>query len=660
MVKLSVIIVNYNVKYFLEQALVSVQNALKGIESEIFVVDNCSNDGSKEMVQERFKDVILIVNQKNLGFSKANNIAVKQSNGEYILLLNPDTVVEEDTFEKVIEYMDQNPEAGSLGVKMIDGKGNFLPESKRSLPTPKIAFYKAFGLSSLFPKSKEFGKYHLGYLDEDEVNEVEVLAGAFMLLRKSVLDLTGLLDEDYFMYGEDIDLSYRINKAGFKNIYYPQTRIIHYKGESTKKGSLNYVKMFYNAMVIFSRKHFGKSRANLFSLIINTAIYLKAVLHLISDIFSSIYLLMIDALLMYGGIYLIKDFWAKNVKDSPDYYPVEFIAVIVPSYILIWVITVFFSGGYDRSYKISKAIRGIFFGTIIILAVYGFIGESYRYSRAIIFIGAVWAVIEIILTRFFIHFLKHRNWNVEGVQKKNSLIVGNIPEGERVLSLLKQSNVDSEFIGFVTPGTENQNNNSVLGDLQELEDIIEVFDVDEIIYCAKDVPAQKIIHSIVGIGNSKEFKIVPEASLSIIGSNSKNTAGDLYAIDMNFAIETAMSRRNKRVLDLILCGAVLVSLPISIFIVRNAAGLLLNWFRILIGNRTWVGYAPAPVNGNGNQRPSIKSGILNPVDALGKKTINDFDPKTLNRLNLQYAKDYSTSRDLEIFRKGFREIGRTN
>jgi GT2 family glycosyltransferase len=211
--QLSVVIVNYNVKYFLEQVLHSAYKAMQGIGGEVFVVDNNSADGSCEMVKRKFPQAILIENKKNTGFSYANNQAIKQAKGQYVLLLNPDTVVEEDCFSKCISFMESHPDAGALGVKMIDGKGHFLPESKRGLPTPEIAFYKMFGLATLFPKAKPFGGYHLGYLDNDEVHQVDVLAGAFMFIRKSVLDEIGLLDEDYFMYGEDIDLSYRITKA---------------------------------------------------------------------------------------------------------------------------------------------------------------------------------------------------------------------------------------------------------------------------------------------------------------------------------------------------------------------------------------------------------------------------------------------------------------
>jgi GT2 family glycosyltransferase len=295
--KLSIIIVNFNVRYFLEQCLTSVLKATNNIDAEIFVVDNESKDDSVEMVQTLFPTVKVIANKKNVGFSKANNQAIGIAKGEYVLLLNPDTVVEEDTFEKCIAFMDNHPKAGGLGVKMIDGNGIFLPESKRGLPTPSVSFYKIFGLSSLFPKSRTFSKYHLGYLSNDETNEIEILSGAFMWMRKSVLDEIGYLDESFFMYGEDIDLSYRIIKAGYQNYYFPETKIIHYKGESTKKGSINYVFVFYNAMIIFSKKHFAQ-KAKAFSFFINIAIYLRAFLAIIVRFINFLKLPIIDVVIM--------------------------------------------------------------------------------------------------------------------------------------------------------------------------------------------------------------------------------------------------------------------------------------------------------------------------------------------------------------------------
>lgn len=266
--QLSIVIVNYKVKFYLEQCLLSVRAASSNLTLEIFVVDNASNDDSIEYLRPKFPEVNFIENSENVGFSRANNQAIAMCTGEYILLLNPDTVVGEQTLSNVIAFLDNHPESGGVGVKMIDRTGKFLPESKRSLPTPWSSFCKLSGLASLFPKSPWFGKYRLLFLDENEAYYVEVLSGAFMCLRAEALAKTGLLDEAFFMYGEDIDLSYRILNAGYKNYYYPQT-IIHYKGESTKKDSLKYLTSFYGAMLIFYEKHYPR-HSKIFSIVVRS------------------------------------------------------------------------------------------------------------------------------------------------------------------------------------------------------------------------------------------------------------------------------------------------------------------------------------------------------------------------------------------------------
>lgn len=271
--KLSVVIVNYNVKYYLEQCLHSLQKAVESIQTEIFVVDNASGDKSLEYLKPRFPGVTFIDNKENLGFAKANNQAIRISRGEYVLLLNPDTLVGENTIRQCIEFMDNHPDAGGTGVKMLNPDGTFAYESRRGLPTPLTSFFKITGICNLFPKSKFFGKYYLRYLNEHEVNRIDVISGAFMMLRKDALDKAGLLDEDFFMYGEDVDLSYRITKAGYRNYYIP-VPIIHYKGESTKK-DFRYIRIFYGAMLIFFHKHYPHYGV-FFSIPIKAAIHLRA------------------------------------------------------------------------------------------------------------------------------------------------------------------------------------------------------------------------------------------------------------------------------------------------------------------------------------------------------------------------------------------------
>jgi GT2 family glycosyltransferase len=659
--KLSVIIVNYNVKYFLEQCLHSVAKACEKMDAEIFVVDNNSVDGSVELVRKKFPSVKIISNRENKGFSKANNQAIRVAEGEYVLLLNPDTVVEEDTFEKILRFMDEHQEAGGLGVKMIDGSGKFLPESKRGLPTPGVAFYKMFGLSKLFPHSKTFGRYHLSYLDPEKIHEVEVLAGAFMLIRKSVLDKIGLLDETFFMYGEDIDLSYRITKAGYKNYYFPETRIIHYKGESTKKSSVNYVLVFYNAMIIFAKKHFPKKNASLFSFIIHLAIYLRAASAIAGRFVKKIFLPVLDAVLLFSGMFFLKEYWSENMKVN---YPQEYILFAVPVYILIWTISIYFSGGYDQPVKLPKIIRGIFSGTILILVVYALLPETYRFSRAMILLGAVWASFSMIVSRLIINLFKWKDFMLESNIRKRLLIAGEEEEGSRVLSLLKLSGSTHNFIGFVQPSEGKAINGTgkhlpefekyVLGTAEKFKEIMDVYAIDEVIFCAKDIPSNRIIsYMSIPTVNEVEYKIAPPESLFIIGSSSVNNPGELYVIDTN-SISKSVNKRNKRLTDILLCILFILLSPVLIFVQKNPGGYFSNLLNVLTGKNSWVGYDTQTSSAN-TGLPSIRKGILNPLDMITNKKL---DESTVLRLNSLYAKDYHVNTDLNIIRRSLRNLGR--
>lgn len=653
--KLSIVIVNYNVKYFLEQCLNSVRRAVKDIDAEVYVVDNNSVDNSVSMIREKFHEVKIIENKVNLGFSKANNQAIEISQGEYVLLLNPDTVLEDDTLIKVVGFMDEHPDAGGLGVKMIDGKGKFLPESKRGLPTPDVAFYKIFGLSKFFPKSKVFGKYHLGFLDKDQVHEVDVLSGAFMLLRKSVLDKIGLLDEAFFMYGEDIDLSYRITKAGYKNYYYPETRIIHYKGESTKKGSVNYVVVFYNAMIIFARKHFSHKNARTFSFLINSAIYFRAFLAILNRFFKAALFPVLDIILLYSGIFFISKYWGENVifRGSGN-YPVEFTTVVISVYIIIWLLSTYFSGGYDKPIRLLRVFLGVVFGTFIILLGYALLPETLRFSRAIILLGAAWGGVSMMGSRILLNYAGLKEARLETGKNRKFIIIGDQYEAPRVAERLKSSNIDAGFIGLVNSDTGAGNLSGFIGNISQIREIIDIYKIDELIFCAKNLPHNLIIDLMTDLQHTRvDYKIAPEDTLSIIGSNSINTAGDLYAVQMN-AITSQSNKRNKRLLDIVICLIMLVTIPINIFVVKNPMGLMRNIVGVLVGRWTWVGYHYA--SGSLHERfPLIRKGILTPAEVFKTAKISN---ETAEQLNYIYARDYHTLTDLNILLKGWRNTGR--
>jgi len=284
-----------------------VRHALQGLTAEVWVVDNASNDGSVAYLQPLFPEVKWIDSKENLGFAKANNLALQQAKGEFILYLNPDTLIPENCLHTCLSFFKATPDAGAIGIRMVDGSGTFLPESKRAFPSPLTSFYKLIGLSTLFPTSPIFARYQLGHLSSTKTHVVDVLAGAFMMIRRKVVEKTGGFDERYFMYGEDIDLSYRIQKtmmpdgkSYWQNYFFAGSTIIHFKGESTKKGSLNYVMLFYKAMVQFVKKHYSSGNAGLFSILLYPAIFIRGFFSLVQGIFQR-------------SLALLK--WRKDVKE---------------------------------------------------------------------------------------------------------------------------------------------------------------------------------------------------------------------------------------------------------------------------------------------------------------------------------------------------------
>lgn len=647
---LSIIIVNYNVKHFVEQCLHSVFNASKNLNIEVFVVDNNSVDGSVPFIKQKFPQVKLIENKTNTGFAVANNQAIKQSSGKYVLLLNPDTVVQEDTFEKVLAFMNEHTDAGGLGIKMFDGKGKFLPESKRGLPTPAVAFYKIFGLAKLFPNSKKFGQYHLTYLDKDKTHEIDVLSGAFMFMRKETLDKVGLLDETFFMYGEDIDLSYRITLGGYKNYYFADSSIIHYKGESTKKSSVNYVIVFYKAMAIFAQKHFSSGNARLFNFLIYLAIYLRATFAITARFIKQSFFPAIDFGLILLGLYMIKDIYELQVKFNDDYYSKRLIDLAFPIYTLIWMFFSYLSGGYDKPFRFLKMIRGVLVGTAIILIMYALLPENYRFSRALILFGTAYTVLVYLLTRVIYNAGGLSQFKFKTEQKsKRIVIIGSEDEFDRVFGLLKETRINAGFVGFVSNNDNGVKHQYYIGNFNQINEMVDVHAINEIIFCAKNISSQHIIDKMLTlVTKGVDFKIAPPESLSIIGSNSIDTAGDLYVIDIN-NVGKPENRRKKRLFDLTSSGLLLLFSPILIFIQKNKLNFIGNCFRVFLGIYSWVGYGKAPRK----DLPAIKPSVLTPADASNTELQAD----KINLLFLSYSKDYSVEKDIKILFSSLNSLG---
>ena len=445
--QLSIIIVNYNVKYFLEQCLCSVIKAIENIDAEIFVVDNNSTDGSKSFFKEGFVTVKFIWNSENVGFSRANNIALKQATGKYLLFLNPDTLLPEDCLERSISFLESHSEAGALGLKMLDGSGKFLKESKRAFPSPLTSFYKLSGLTKMFPHSKLFSKYYLGNLDENQNQEVDVLAGAFMMVPKKIIDEVGSFDDKFFMYGEDIDLSYRIQEAGYKNLYFADSCIIHFKGESTKRGGLNYVRLFYKAMSIFARKHYG-NRAFLFNLLIQVGIFFRAILSAVKRFLKWIGMPVIDGAIILMSFWVVKFLWNFYIKKDVNYSP-NMLIIAFPFFAIVFLIASYYSGLYDNGFKQKRLNNSTIIAFAILLSVYALLPESIRFSRGILVFGSLLAFVLMKIIRGRLVKWKVIERDEESDEHRQTFIVGTEKEFKEVKIIMQNAGMGERVLGRI-------------------------------------------------------------------------------------------------------------------------------------------------------------------------------------------------------------------
>jgi GT2 family glycosyltransferase len=618
--KLSVIIVSYNVEHFLSQCLVSVERAIANFSGQtpsdssqidVFVVDNISVDGTCKMVKERFPWVNLIENQENVGFSKANNQAIKISNAEYVLLLNPDTVIQEDTFSKCISFADAHPKLGGMGVPMFDGSGTYLPESKRGIPTPWASLCRISGLFRLAPKSKKLNNYYAGHLSANENHKIEVLSGAFMWMRKSALDDVGMLDEDFFMYGEDIDLSWRIIKGGWENHYYTGTRIIHYKGESTKKGSLNYVSIFYKAMLIFAAKHFEGSQARSFNFLIRIAIYFRAFISVVHRIIARLTWPVLEGIFLQIGLFIILSFYANYSGILYDQYSTNVAMVI---YSTLWVFFLWVFGGYDKPWIPRRVLRGILAGSIVLIAGYGLLPEDLRFSRAILLLGAGWFSAIVIIGRVTLG-----GWRL-GAKPKSRLIVAGKDESLSIQQLLESIELREGISDATTVITPNE--------LTTIVDLVRVHSIGEIVFSGRDVRSEDIITVLASlVDRSVVCRIAWTDDGYVMGSGGP---GPDPVTELDRAIYGPSARRSKRIFDLFSSLILLLAFPLLV-VFRRSVWITYS-FRVFLGKSTWVG-----LDGIHKQsRPSIIYAVKND------------DDRVRERLNLAYARKYNWLEDLKL------------
>lgn len=620
---------------------------MAGIKAEVIVIDNHSTDGSIPYLRPKFPCVKFIINTQNTGFAKACNEGLQYASGEYILFLNPDTLLAEDTLLKSLSFFETHPDAGALGVRMIDGAGRFLKESKRSFPSPLTSLFKLFGLARLFPQSKLFGRYHLGYLNAYQNHEVDVLAGAYLMTKKKIVNEVGSFDELFFMYGEDVDLSYRIQKAGYKNYYLSETEIIHFKGESTKRGSLNYVRLFYKAMSLFVKKHYGGTKAGLFNVSIQFAIWVRAALSAVAKGIKWIGLPALDAVFILLSFWLMKGIWSNYIRTD-IIYSNQLLLIAFPAFTLVYLIVAYYTGLYDKYYRQARLIRSTVIATLLLLALYALLPEGYRFSRGIVVFGALLAFGFISIVRYIMVQAKLLQTASDNNSKPYILIVGSLLEYKAVQRLLQQHRLHHALIGRIAV---DDNDTETVGHIDNLSTIIRAANAQEIIFCTDTLSYKTIITLIQTISTPVRMRFHAIGSHSIVGSDSSTSAGEAIAVEPAFAIVQAANRRLKRLIDVVIAILSLLLFPITIWLVKRPIPFFKNCMAVVANKKTWVGYIT-----HHHQLPQLKPSVL-AANGIAQSKEQLLPVKNLQKMDRWYAQHYQPFTDIKVIIKNYPHLG---
>ena len=638
---LSIVIVNYNVKEFLTQCLESIYRSKTEYTFEVIVVDNASADSGESRILKAFPEVRWIANTENIGFGRANNQGFEAAKGTYTLILNPDTVVQEDTLEVCIDYLMSHPEVGGLGIKGIDGTGQFLPESKRGLPTPMTALWKITGLSRIFTKSSFFARYHMGHLDPDGNHKVDILVGCFMMVPTALLREVGGFDPRYFMYGEDIDLSYELLKTGHENHYISDSQIIHYKGESTKRGSLNYVKMFYQAMIIFARKQFSGSSALAYTLLIYVGIYLRAGLALLARLAKSAATPIIDILLLAFTLDQLKTYWEHNHRFiNGGSYPDTYTYYVQGSYILFWLLALALSGVYTKNTRPAVIARSMTIATLVIGFFYGLLPEGLRFSRALLLLGGLAGITMLILWRSIIGLLTGKHLFTLPVQRPRMLYLGSDAGRESLQKLLTENGIVPAFF------LQDMASDNGAVDLEKLEAKIQLYNINECVVESTARPASVLMQIMSVLGTQTNVKSLVTSGPYIVGSNSSLNQGETYGLGQ-FNVADANYRRQKRLLDITLTLLLILTLPLSLTLaaIAGRAKGYINWLtysgKIIAGKATLVGYTTEAAAKN--HLPILPPPIFDIATGI-PKVLNV--SQSISALVTNYAKEAELKSDL--------------
>lgn len=674
---ISIVIVNYNVKAFLEQCLMAIERARHSFKIEIFVVDNSSVDGSQAMVKKRFPYVHLIENKENLGFSKANNQALRLAKGKYVLILNPDTLIQEDTLIVLKDFIDKHPKTGAVGCKLINPDGSFQAGSRRGFPTPWVAFTRIIGLSKIFPRIRLFGQYNMTYLSPDIESEIDVLTGSLMFIRTHVLNKIGYFDEDYFMYGEDIDLCYRIKKQGWKIVYTPTTTAIHYKGESTKRGEFSYISNFYSAMLIFTRKHFRSHYSFFLRTILAIGIYTRTFVAYLGRLSKSLASPLLDFTLIVLSISLAIQIWLPQ-------YSLEKFRIVLPIYTFIWFVSIYLFGAYHLKgrYHLKPILWSSILG-LLVNSTFTYFLKQFAYSRVVVLISFMLIILMLSLWRIIYRFIGPLSKKGPLSKLRRAIIIGAGKEGKRILKKLeKRPDMPYEVCGFVdfeqNSIGEEIDGTEVLATIDNIKDVIRVEKINDVIFSSDRLTNAQILETIIRArGSGVNFRIVPHELEYIVAKSSIDEIDTVPLLDIT-GVADPLDLMVKRIFDVVVSGVIIIvtsplmlinflfggrlvkkkiigsaGQPISITFFKRRIDFMKYmpmYFSVFTGKLSIVGseiieFKPSEYH------TTYKPGLTGLVQVKTKEKMKALTQQEKDYYNLYYVKNQSIITDLQIILK---------
>lgn len=657
MIDLSIIIVNYNVKEFLLNLLSSIRKAAKNISSEIIVVDNASDDGSVEILREKFPDVKLIANQSNVGFGAANNQALSIAEGKYFLLINPDTIVREDTFAKMIEFFESTHQVGIAGCKVLNPDGTLQLACRRSFPGPWTSFTKVMGLSKLFAKSRLFARYNLTYLDENKTYEVDAVSGAFMMIRKEVYEKIGGFDSQFFMYGEDLDLCYRTQKSGYKVFYVHSTEIIHYKGESTKRSSIDETKVFYEAMHLFVRKHLSSSF--LVEMILQSAIIFRKLIAFANVFKLAIVSILMDLVLFSLSIRIGENLYLNEHGRTFPHFAIPWV-YFVPS--LFQILLGMIVGVYKKnSFSILRTILALFYG-LIFLSAFTYFFKQFAFSRAVVLIAYLIALGFFLLWRIVLKVMFKVGLDTD-TRKSRTLIVGNETHSEALASKLKSNFTKLyQVVGLIGLTRKNIGEKigqyKILGVIENIKKIIVDEKVDKVIFSSEDLSFNQMFSIVAECqGQNVEFLVAGKEMDYLVGKSSITMLEDIPLLKVQYNISSFLNRSTKRLFDLTAGILILFLLYPFIYLFQKFTSkknsfirFILNIPKVVGGTNSLVGPRDSSFHGE------LYVGKIGLTGYWFVENIVETDFEEIKKLDIFYAKNQSVWLDLEILGKTFSKM----